>query len=301
MLTPCELCPRRCGADREHGKTGFCRAGRKTEIFRYGPHHGEEPPISGSNGSGTVFFSRCTMACLYCQNHPWSQQGEGDTYDTDQLCHALKALAAHGCHNWNIVSPTPWMPHIRTALHQAGAAGYRLPVVYNTSGYERLETLQEFADEIQIYLTDLRYSKPTTAAAASAAVDYTEHARRALRSMWQRIGPLRYDENEVALSGVICRILILPGHADEAVENLQWLAAELGTDVPVSVMAQYRPAYQALEQAPWCRRVSREEYRQVCAAVESLDFETGWIQMLEEDVEDGLLGHRMPRGGFDRK
>lgn len=299
MLTRCELCPRRCGANREADQKGFCGAGRSTQIFRYAPHYGEEPPISGTGGSGTIFFSRCTLSCLYCQNYPWSQQGQGNVYDAEQFDHALKALADHGCHNWNFVSPTPWLPHMHAALHRVAAEGYTLPVVYNTSGYERAETLQRYAEDIQIYLTDLRYSKETTAMLGSQARDYVENARSALCAMWNRLGPLQCDENGVALSGVICRLLILPGYSEEVVENLEWLSATLGTTVPVSVMAQYHPVYRAVTREPWNREVSRAEYDRVCQAVDTLGFETGWIQDLNDKTESGLLGHTMVSGGFD--
>jgi len=299
MLTRCELCPRRCGVSRSGGELGWCGAGGGVELFRYAPHHGEEPPVSGSCGSGTLFFSRCTMACLYCQNYPWSQQGRGDVLDTDGVAHALRALARHGCHNWNLVSPTPWMPWVHAALEQVRREGTNLPVVYNTSGYERVATLRAYADDIQIYLTDLRYARENTARSASGASDYVECARAALREMWRRLGPLRCDENGIAFSGVICRILVLPELVSEAVESLEWLAETLGTDIAVSVMAQYRPAWRALDLEPWNRRVTEEEYRQVCAAVESLGFENGWMQEPGTETGDGLLGHTMNGGGFD--
>lgn len=301
MLTRCELCPRCCGVNRDASERGWCRAGRRPEIFRYAPHHGEEPPISGVNGSGTVFFSRCTLACIYCQNYPWSQQGEGDPYDGDTLVHAFRALARHGCHNWNLVSPTPWMPAVHDALSRVREEGVRLPVVYNTSGYERIETLRRYADDIQVYLTDLRYANPETAQAGSGAGDYVNCARRALCEMWERLGPIRCDENGVALSGVICRILVLPGLVEEAIKSLEWIASGPGAGMPVSIMAQYKPAWQALENSAWNRTVSSDEYGQVCNAVESLGFETGWLQEPGAEPVDGVIGYKMERGGFDRK
>lgn len=297
MITRCELCPRRCGANREGGERGWCKAGENPQIFRYAPHHGEEPPVSGRHGSGTIFFSRCTLACLYCQNYPWSQQGEGDVYDEGGLANAFRALARQGCHNWNLVSPTPWMPAVHTALEQVRREGLRLPVVYNTSGYERIETLRAYADDIQIYLTDLRYSRASTALEGSKAADYVACARESLCEMWDRLGPLQL-ENDIALSGVICRILVLPGFAEEAVESLEWIAKELGTHVAVSVMAQYHPAWRAVDREPWNRPVTAEEYSRVCGVVESLGFETGWMQEPGAPQEDGLLGHTMSRGGF---
>ena len=298
MLQSCELCPRRCGVDRLAGERGFCRAGADTEVFRYAPHHGEEPPVSGTGGSGTVFFSRCTLSCLYCQNYPWSQAGEGTVCDSDGLVDVFRSLVEAGCHNWNLVSPTPWLPQIAGAVDRLAGEGIRLPLVYNTSGYERPEVLSEYARLVDVYLTDLRYSKDATGSDGSRVGDYVDRSRAALKAMWERLGALRCDENGVAISGVICRLLILPGHADEVVENLEWMAATLGVDVPISVMAQYRPAHRAAGKAPWDRKVSRQEYDLVCGAVERLGFEIGWIQEISGDVEEGLLGHTMSEGGF---
>ena len=298
VLASCTLCPRRCSVNRITGHLGICRAGAQTEVYRYAPHHGEEPPISGSEGSGAVFFSRCTLSCIYCQNFPWSQHGAGTAYDVDGLERILRELAGVGCHNWNLVSPTPWLPQIETALERVRADGINLPVVYNTSGYERVETLTAFESLVDIYLTDLRYSKSTTAQLGSHAADYVDCARAALEAMVKRLGPLRCDENGIAISGVICRLLVLPGFADEVIENLEWLADRVGVEVPVSVMAQYRPAYRALKASPWDRKITRREYDRVCGAVERLGFETGWIQAFADDVDEGLLGHTMEQGGF---
>ncbi len=296
-LESCGLCPRQCGVDRSAGELGFCRAGSEVQVYRYAPHHGEEPPISGTGGSGTVFFSRCTLSCLYCQNYPWSQQGEGTCYDIDGLAQLLRELAEVGCHNWNLVSPTPWLPPIAEAVERVRKTGVDLPIVYNTSGYERIETLVAYSSLVDIYLTDLRYSKASTAAEGSRAEDYVSVARAAMQAMWQRLGPLKCDEHGVAVSGVICRLLILPGHADEVIENLEWMADTLGVEVPISVMAQYHPVHRAVARAPWNRYVSRDEYDRVCEAVDSLGFDTGWVQDFTEHVDEGLLGYTMPAGG----
>ncbi len=285
--------------DRLSGGLGWCRAGADTAIYRYAPHFGEEPPVSGERGSGTVFFSHCTLSCLYCQNFPWSQQGEGDRYDRDGLAEVFRKLARHGCHNWNLVSPTPWMPAVHEALARVREEGVWLPVVYNTSGYERVETLRAYADDIQVYLTDLRYASADAARAGSAAADYVENARRALAEMWSRLGPLRCDENGVALSGVICRILVLPELADEAVRSLEWIASALGTGVHISLMAQYQPAWKAVGNGSWGRTVGVDEYGRVCEALETLGFENGWMQEPGGEKEAGIVGHDMPRGGFD--
>jgi putative pyruvate formate lyase activating enzyme len=297
-LLSCMLCPRRCGVNRLEGQRGVCRAGALAEVYRYAPHYGEEPPISGTAGSGTIFFSRCTLSCVYCQNFPWSQGDAGDSLEVAQLVAAFRELADAGCHNWNLVSPTPWLPQIADALGRLRDEGVRLPVVYNTSGYERRETLAAFESWVDVYLTDLRYAKSATAQMGSSATDYVDVARAALRDRVERLGPLRCDENGIAISGVICRLLVLPGFADEVIENLEWMADVVGVDVPVSVMAQYQPAYRALKEAPWNRKITRDEYDRVCQAVESLGFDTGWIQEFSGDVDEGLVGHTMEQGGF---
>jgi len=294
-LEHCLLCPHACGSDRLHGSAGRCGAGAQTRIYRYAPHDGEEPPVSGTRGSGTIFFSHCTLSCIYCQNYPWSHQNKGDLFDVDGLADILKELAEAGCHNWNLVSPTPWLPMIQQAVQRVKRAGITLPLVYNTSGFEAKETLERYSDLLDIALVDLRYASAATAAEASGAPDYVKHARETLMHCWETLGPLRCDADGIAERGVICRLLILPGHADELCANLEWIERNLGNEVPISVMSQYTPVFRATEAAPWNRRVVAEEYDRVCSVVEQLGFETGWIQELQETPPEGLLGCTMQR------
>ena len=293
VLSRCRLCPRECGVDRASDRLGYCGAGNRPRIFRFGPHHGEEPPISGTRGSGTIFFSRCTLRCIYCQNYPWSQQGGGEDYDTDGLCGMLRQLSAQGCHNWNLVSPTPWLPWIVEAIERAKEDGIRLPVVYNTSGFEKEETLSELDGKVEIYLTDLRYADPATAANASDARNYVDIARNALKEMWRQAGPLQVDKAGIAVRGTICRVLILPGHADEAADNLRWLAGEIGPGIAVSVMSQYLPTHKAVGQMPWGRRISRAEYDMVTEALRETGLENGWTQEYRMETPDDLVGWKM--------
>lgn len=298
----CDLCPRRCGVNRGAGELGFCRAGSRVQLFRYGPHYGEEPPISADRGSGTLFFSRCTLRCGYCQNYPWSQEGLGDEYGQEGLGGVLDELRALGCHNWNLVSPTPWLAQVVPLLKSRKADGHALPVVYNSSGFERPEVLRELDDVVDVYLMDLRYSSPQTAEALSGADDYVDVARAAIREAWRQKGPLCCDSDGVAMTGCICRILVLPGHADEAVDSLKWLAETCGTDMPVSLMAQYRSVYRAAQGSygdVWMRGVTREEYERVVAQVESCEFSEGWIQEWSDTSPGGLLGCEMSPGCGD--
>lgn len=292
-MTGCRLCPRRCGAERAAGRRGFCGAGDRVQVYTWRSHPGEEPPVSGTRGSGTVFFSRCTMRCLYCQNYRFSQEGQGEEMSVGRLRTIMLGLANDGCHNWNLVSPTPWLPFIARAVTDLRDFGVSLPVVYNTSGYESVETIRALDGMVDVYLADLRYSRPETAAAASSAPDYVETARAALLEMWRLAGPLKTDPEGVALSGTICRILVLPDRAMEAVENLRWLAGEIGPGIAVSVMAQYTPAHRATGIVPWNRRVGRTEYGAVRDAAERLGFSNGWIQDYSEETSEDLVGYNL--------
>ena len=296
-LAACRLCPRACGVDRLSGRRGYCGAGVQPRVFRHGPHFGEEPPLSGTRGSGTVFFSHCTLRCIYCQNYPWSQQAQGEYLEISQLTEIFRQIAANRCHNWNLVSPTPWLPQIRAAVTPLFRDGIRLPFLYNSSGFELPETLAWFRDLIDIALVDLRYAAASTAADASDCPGYVNASRATLEWFWQNLGSLQTDADGIATRGVICRLLVLPGHADEAIANLHWLAKTLGTDVHLSVMSQYTPVYGAQQKAGWNRRVTAAEYGRVTAAVEELGFDCGWVQEFEDGVSPAdLLGCNMPAG-----
>jgi len=290
----CELCPRRCGR-----RPGFCGALDVPRVFRWGPHFGEEPPLTGERGSGCVFFSRCTMKCLYCQNSPWSWKGEGVDKSVAELTEIFRQLAVKDrVENWNLVSPTPYLPFIREAVKPLFDEGIRLPFVWNSSGYERVETLEEYSDLCDTALFDLRYSRNETAIAASAAPGYVEAARAAVKWAFER-GEDRGQKTEdrdgdLQPPPLIVRILVLPGHADEAIENLAWLATEVSNEVPVSVMSQYTPAYKALETPPFDCGVTEEEYESVTEAAADFGFENGWIQGFgAADPKLALLGENM--------
>lgn len=295
-LAACRLCPRGCGADRLAGKVGWCRSGARARVFRWGPHFGEEPPISGTNGAGTIFFSNCTLGCLYCQNHPWSQQGKGEDMSAARLAEIMAELSAKGCHNWDLVSPTPWLPMIREAASIYPASDKRLPFVYNSSGFESLDALDEYQDLADIALTDLRYSSPDLAAYASGSREYVDAARLALLWFCTHLGPLETDANGIAKRGVICRLLVLPGHPEEAVNSLRWIADNIGPELCVSVMSQYTPVWHAVGNGDWGRKVTRDEYQKVTDEAERLGFETGWIQPFDAEDDESLLGCEMSAG-----
>lgn len=280
----CNLCPRMCNARRKAGGRGYCQASSSARVFRWGPHFGEEPPLVGEHGSGCVFFSRCTMKCVYCQNSPWSWLGEGEDKTDGELTEIFRELAVKDkCENWNLVSPTPYLENIRAALHPLVSSGIKLPTIWNSSGYERVETLQEYKDLCDYALFDLRYSKNETALKASNASDYVEFSRKAVK--WA------YENTKLFV-----RILVLPGHADEAIENLAYLATELSNEIPVSIMSQYTPVYKANEIEPFNRGVTNDEYMSVTEAASDFGFENGWIQSFESrDPSIALLGENMSR------
>ena len=233
------------------------------------------------------------MKCLYCQNSPWSWKGEGVDKTIPELTAIFRELAVKDkVENWNLVSPTPYLPFIREAVEPLFKEGVRLPFVWNSSGYERVETLEEYKDLCDWALFDLRYSKNETAIKASSAPGYVEASRAAVRWAFERQNSSAVNLNPQP--SLIVRILVLPGHADEAIENLAWLATELSSEIPVSIMAQYTPAYKALETPPFNRSVTKEEYESVTEAAADFGFENGWIQGYEaSDPRLALLGENM--------
>ena len=301
----CELCPRRCAAARfGGGARGWCGAADAPRVFRWGPHFGEEPPLVEGGGSGCVFFSRCTMKCLYCQNSPWSWKGGGKDKTVAELTEIFRVLAVEDkCANWNLVSPTPYLPFIREAVAPLLAEGIRLPFVWNSSGYERVETLEEYSDLCDWALFDLRYSRDETAIRLSQTPGYVAASRAAVKWAWNKQSnnrstqAIKQSNNQTikqSNNGLIVRILVLPGHSDEAIENLAWLATEVSNEVAVSVMAQYTPAYKALETPPLDRSVTKDEYESVVEAASDFGFENGWIQGYEaSDAKLALLGENM--------
>lgn len=204
-------------------------------------------------------------------------------------------LAEEGCHNWNLVSPTPWLPLINEAISEARKGGLTLPVVYNSSGFEKSETLEAYVDISDIYLLDLRYSVSESAEDGSGCGLYPQVAREAMKKAWSMKGALEIDKVGIARSGVICRILVLPGKAGEAIDNLRWLADTFGSKMAVSVMSQYQPAYKATE-GDWARQLDPDEYGQVVKEVEELGFELGWVQDYVESSPDELIGYKMRKG-----
>jgi putative pyruvate formate lyase activating enzyme len=282
ILRECTLCPHECRVNRLEGERGRCRSGALPSVSSYNVHMGEEPPLVGTGGSGTIFFTNCTLRCVYCQNYPISQLGVGCERTIAELAEMFLRLQARGCHNVNFVTPTHFVPQILEALAQAAARGFHLPLVYNTSGYEHQETLRLLDGVIDIYLPDIRYSDDAVALELSGAENYVKHNRAALREMYRQVGALRCDKRGIAQRGLLVRHLILPDGLAGSEESLKFLAGELSPRLHLALMSQYFPAYKAPTAPPLHRKIREAEYRPVVQLVEQLGFE-GWIQPLDDE------------------
>jgi len=228
-FSPCRLCPRQCGAERSADRPGVCQARKEAKIASHNLHFGEEPPISGDRGSGTVFFSGCTLHCLFCQNYPISQLFHGEFYSIEQLAGIFLNLQKRGAHNINLVSPTPYLFHVVSALEIARGMGLRIPLVYNTSGYERAEVLAGLAGIVDVYLPDLKYGPSEDSRQLglklSGVADYFANAGAAIAEMFRQTGPLLVDEAGIAVRGTVIRHLIIPGGIENSLEVLRAIAA----------------------------------------------------------------------------
>ncbi len=261
-LASCDLCARYCRVNRLDGTKGaVCRTGRWARVASYGPHHGEERPISGLRGSGTVFFAWCSMRCVYCQNWELSQRGVGSEVKAEDLASMMLELQEIGCHNVNLVTPSHVVAQILEALAIAAGAGLRLPLVYNTGGYDSPEALALLDGVIDIYMPDMKYGASDLARRYSHVREYVQVNRRAVREMHRQVGDLVLDEHGVAMRGLLVRHLVLPGDVGGTDEVLAWIASEVSSDTYVNLMAQYRPCYRASEHPPLDRRPTLAEYR----------------------------------------
>lgn len=284
LPTHCTLCPRACGADRAAGQTGLCGAGDTLRAARAALHHWEEPCLSGDpeapTGSGTVFFSGCALGCCYCQNYGISQEGQGYPLTEARLAEIFLELQAKGAKNINLVTATQWLPWVLPALDSARRRGLRLPVVYNTGGYETVQTVQTLAGYVDIWLTDFKYDSPALAAELSRAGNYPAVADRALRAMLRQTGAPVYDPEGYLRRGVIVRHLVLPGQAADSQAVLRRLAAvRRQEEVPflLSLMSQFTPFYHAADHGLG-RRITSYEYRKVVDAALALGLTDGYMQ-----------------------
>jgi len=259
-LSHCDLCGLDCNIDRLTGMLGACRIGAVAKVSSYGPHQGEEAPISGYQGSGTIFFTRCNLRCQFCQNHDISQTDNGREVDAESLTNIMLDLQDRGCHNINFVSPTHVVPQILAAIYFAAQHGLQIPLVYNTGGYDSLSTIKLLDGIIDIYMPDMKYSSPQTALHYSKIRQYPRINRQAVQEMYRQVGDLQMDERGVAYRGLLVRLLVLPfGLAGER-ETLQFIAREISTKTYINLMDQYHPAYNANQHPKLKRRISHQEY-----------------------------------------
>jgi len=257
LMRACRSCPRACGVDRAGGEVGTCGTARLAIVDAAFPHRGEESCLSGWRGSGTIFFAHCNLECVFCQNWEISQIGVGREYAADELASAMLRLQLEGCHNINLVTPEHVVPQVVEGLVAAIGAGLRLPVVYNTSAYDALDSLRLLDGLIDIYMPDFKFWERDTAARLCGAADYPDRAREAIAEMHRQVGPLLLDDQGIARRGVLVRHLVLPGHLAESAAIFRWLACEVSPATYVNVMDQYRPAYR-VRRASVPRRLAKD-------------------------------------------
>lgn len=256
----CDLCARYCGVDRAE-RLGGCHTGLKAYVASYGPHHGEEDPLRGRRGSGTIFFSWCNLRCQYCQNHDISQGPAGREVESKELASMMLSLQASGCHNINFVSPSHVVAEILEALVIAAEAGLRVPLVYNTGGYDSPEALALLDGVIDIYMPDMKYSDKDAARKFSKVGDYPRLNQAAVREMHRQVGDLQLDEQGIAQRGLLVRHLVLPKGLSGTKEIVRFLAQEISTDTYLNLMDQYRPAYKAWDHPPLDRPIKSQEFK----------------------------------------
>jgi putative pyruvate formate lyase activating enzyme len=280
VLEACALCPRACQVNRARGEKGFCGITNEILIAHYGPHFGEEPPISGAHGSGNIFFASCNLRCVYCQNFQISHEPGGKRTTIDELVEIFFTLQGMGLHNINLVSPTPYVPFIAEAINRSRGKGLRIPFVYNTHGYETIHTLRMLDGLIDIYLPDFKYWSNDIAHRLSSAKDYPEVARGAILEMKRQVGSLVVEDG-IARNGILVRHLVLPSNLAGSKQVLVWVKKELGTETYVSLMAQYSPLHRASDYPMLSRSIRQEEYDNLLDFLEYEGFENVFIQELE--------------------
>jgi putative pyruvate formate lyase activating enzyme len=262
MMTNCRLCPRECAVNRLQGEEGFCQASSKLEIASYHPHHGEERPLVGRGGSGTIFFTNCGLRCVFCINWEISQGGEGEVKSLENFAEMMLLLQNMGCHNINIVTPTHYSPHILLALDIAAAKGLRLPLVYNTCGWERYEVLKILDGIVDIYLPDFKYASNSMANKYSSGADsYVEMTQKALQEMHRQVGIAKPAPDGLMYSGLMIRHLVMPNNVVGSKLVIKWITENLPLETYFNIMSQYRPMYKAFDYPEIARRLNQEEYQ----------------------------------------
>jgi len=277
-MSDCQLCPMECRVNRLEGELGECHSGAKASVASFNLHFGEEPPISLGGGSGTIFLSNCSLSCKYCQNYPISQFGNGSAVSDDELADMMLNLQERGAENINFVTPDHMIPMILKALGRAKLDGLDLPIVYNCSGYAKVEVLSLLNGIIDVYLVDMRYNDDKIAKKYSGCENYVATNRSAINEMFNQVGSLKFNENGRAESGIIVRHLVLPGLLSGSDGIFNFLANDVSDEIYVSLMSQYFPAYKAIDDKIINRRLSTEEFQQATDAFYDAGLKNGYIQ-----------------------
>jgi putative pyruvate formate lyase activating enzyme len=285
ILTSCTLCPRKCLVNRTRGELGFCRLTDGVTVSHALPHYGEEPPISGTRGAGTIFLSSCNLKCIYCQNYQLSHDISGELTDAEGLSSIMLALEKKNCHNIEPVTPTPQIPQVMEALLIARQRGLHLPLVYNCGGYENPEVLNNLEGMVDIYLPDFKYGTENDALVLSGVRDYAVHALLSIKEMLRQVGEELFLEEGVAKKGVLIRHLIIPGFIANSLQVLELIKKHVSLSVPLSIMSQYTPIPSVKNHPHLGKRVTREEYELVVNHALDMGFETIFTQ----DVDDKTL------------
>ncbi|MEW6088720.1 MAG: radical SAM protein [bacterium] len=275
IFNSCHLCPRECGLNRTEGALGYCEMGKDLMVSSFGPHFGEEPELSGTKGSGTIFFTGCNLGCCFCQNYEISQLHHGEKSSPEELAVIMISLQDKGCHNINLVTPTHFTPHIIKAFKLAKEKGLNIPLVHNNSGYENVSTLQLFEGIIDIYMPDTKYAENETAYKYAHAPDYPEKMKLALKEMHRQAGDLVTDKNGLATKGLIIRHLVLPGKTAETEKIARFIAEEISKDSYFNLMDQYQPYYNSRLFPEINRRITRKEYEEAVKSAKKLGLHRG--------------------------
>jgi len=260
LLQSCHLCPRHCGINRLEGKVGQCRTPAEAVVSSYGPHFGEETPLVGRHGSGTIFFANCNLRCLFCQNYSISQMGQGEKVSQEELARMMLSLQNQGCHNINLVSPTHVVPQILEALEVAAGSGLRLPLVYNSGGYDLVQTLNILDGVVDIYMPDMKYSDERIARELSGIENYPSVNRAAVKEMHRQVGDLMLNEEGIAQRGLLVRHLVLPNKLAGTEGVVNFIGEEISPNTYVNIMDQYHPCYKAYDMPGLARRISAAEF-----------------------------------------
>lgn len=285
-LEECRLCPHNCGVNRLKGEIGRCKSSANVKVALASLHYFEEPCISGKNGSGIVFFTNCNLACKYCQNYEISQMQKGKEITVEHLAEIFIKQQKRGANNINLVTPTSYVYQIIEALDIAKKNGLNIPIIYNTNGYEKKETIELLKGYIDVYLPDLKYYNNEIAKKYSGIDNYFEIATTAIKEMYKQVGHAIFNEDGLIQKGVIIRHLVLPNHILNTKHILKWIKENMPNDVYVSVMAQYFPTYKAKEDELINRKLTCKEYKQIEQYLYSLNLENGYIQELGEHEEE---------------